>query len=394
MHTFKKVLLILFGLFLVAELGFLGTLFLFGGDDGGIIDLPFPAPSEAPEQTGTPSTGDSDATNPTQAATEAPTEAPTEPSETRYTISFTGDCTLGSDKDKWNAGYSFVQTIGENYDYPFELVRPIFEADDFTLINLEVVLSDEGSSRGKLFTFRGPAAYSQILTGSSVEGVTLANNHSRDFGQTGYDSTKKVLEDAGVKYAENYSSTMFVLGDKLVVGLYAVDGSTAGIDIDRAVEGIRQLKEDGAELIIVAAHWGNEGQYRPNSLQKKAGAAFIEAGAHIVWGHHPHVLQPIEEVDGGIIYNSLGNFSFGGNSNPRDKDSAIIQQEIVRDKAGNVTLGEVTVIPVSISSVEDKNNYQPMPLEEGCEQYERIISKLDGTFDGKNLKVDYSGLKS
>ena len=402
MNNFKKVLLILLGLILVAELGFLGTMFLFDRT-GSAIDLPTlnepatepgkptdSASTEAPTGEATEESSE----EPTGEPTQPPTEAPTEPPESRYTLSFTGDCTLGSDRDKWNASYSFVQTIGENYDYPFDKVRHIFEADDFTLINLEVVLTDEGSSRGKLFTFRGPTAYSQILTGSSVEGVTIANNHARDYGQAGYDATKKTLEDAGIEYAENYSSTIFILNNELVVGLYAVDGSTAGIDIDRAVEGIRQLKDDGAELIIVAAHWGSEGKYRPNSLQEKAGKAFIDAGAHIIWGHHPHVLQPIEEYNGGIIYHSLGNFSFGGNSNPRDKDSAIIQQEILRDEAGNVTLGELTIIPVSISSVEDKNNYPPIPLEEGSEQYQRIISKLDGTFEGKNLVVDYSGLKN
>ena len=132
------------------------------------------------------------------------------------------------------------------------------------MANLEVVLADEGNSTGKLFTFRGPTAYTQILTGSSVEGVTIANNHARDYGQAGYDSTKQVLEAAGVEYVEAYTSNMFTLENGLVVGLYAIDGSVAGIEKDRAVEGVKQLKEDGAELIIVAAHWGTEGKYRLN----------------------------------------------------------------------------------------------------------------------------------
>jgi len=399
MKTFKKVILILFGLLLVAELGFLAGIMLFDNEEGEIIHFPsIPAAVDKPTQppaeqpTGAPTQAPTE--KPTEPPTEEPTQAPTEPPETRYTFSFTGDCTLGSDKEKWNASYSFVQTIGENYDYPFENVRHIFEADDFTLVNLEVVLSDEGASRGKLFTFRGPTAYSQILTGSSVEGVTIANNHARDYGQTGYDSTKQALENAGVEYVETYASNIFILDNDLVVGLYGIDGSTAGVDQKKAVAGIKQLKEEGAELIIVAVHWGSEGKYRPSTTQQKVGKALIDAGANIVWGHHPHVLQPIEEYNGGIIYYSLGNFCFGGNRNPRDKDSAILQQEIIRDENGNVTLGELTILPVSISSVEDTNNYQPTPCEEGSEQYDRILSKLDGSFEGKNLVVDYSDQKN
>lgn len=399
MNTFKKVLLILLSLLLLAELGFLGAMALM--EQNGSIALPFvptetatEAPTEESTEPPTEKATEAPTQAPTEEPTEPPTQAPTEPPETRYTITFTGDCTLGSNRDKWNAGYSFIQTIGENYDYPFEKVRHIFESDDLTLINLEVVLADEGSSSGKLFTFRGPTAYSQILTGSSVEAVTLANNHARDYGESGYNSTKQTLDEAGVAYVEVYSSTLITLDDGLVVGLYAIDGSVSSIDKDKAVEGIRQLKEDGAELIIVAAHWGNEGTYRANAHQLDIGKALIDAGAHIIWGHHPHVLQPIEAYNGGIIYYSLGNFSFGGNSNPRDKDSAIIQQEIIRDREGNVSLGEMTIIPVAITSVPDKNNYQPMPLEEGTEQYQRILTKLDGTFKGSNLVVDYSGMKS
>ncbi len=390
-NTFKKVLLILLSLILIAELGFIGIMQIRNNVDPSLLATEAPAQAPTAEPTGAPTEVPTEA--PTEEPTEPPTEAPTEPPEVRYTFSFVGDCTLGSNRDKWQAGYSFIQTIGKDYDYPFANVREYFENDDFTMANLEVVLADEGNSTGKLFTFRGPTAYTQILTGSSVEGVTIANNHARDYGQAGYDSTKQLLEAAGVEYVEAYTSNMFTLENGLVVGLYAIDGSVAGIEKDRAVEGVKQLKEDGAELIIVAAHWGNEGKYRPNAQQQDVGKALIDAGANIIYGHHPHVLQKIEEYNGGIIYYSLGNFSFGGNRAPRDMDSVIVQQEIIRKSDGTVTLGEVTLIPCSISSEEKFNNYQPTPCEEGSEMYDRILSKLDGTFTGYDLVVDYSSLK-
>ena len=390
-NVFKKILLVILCMILFAELMFIVVMQVRSDVDEELLaSLEQNAAQAGPEQnTEAPATE-----QPTEPPTEPPTEAPTEPPRTNYLFSFAGDCTLGSNRDKWNASYSFIQTIGEDYDYPFANVREYFEQDDFTLVNLEVVLADEGNSTGKLFTFRGPTAYSQILTGSSVEGVTIANNHARDYGTAGYDSTKLTLDNAGVAYVEVYSSTLITLEDGLVVGLYAIDGSVNGIDKDKAVEGVKQLKADGAELVIVAAHWGNEGKYRPNSSQQDIGKALIDAGANIIWGHHPHVLQKIEEYNGGVIYYSLGNFSFGGNRSPADKDSAIVQQEIIRDPDGTVSLGQMTLIPCSISSVKDYNNYQPTPCEEGSEMYARIMSKLDGSFNGADLVVDYDKLKS
>ena len=390
-NIFKKILLTLLILVLVLELGFLGIMHVRSDVDDGLLSLLNP-PTEAPTLPPTEAPTEAPTQAPTEEPTEPPTEAPTEPPEVSYLFSFAGDCTLGSNRDKWNAASSFIQTIGEDYDYPFANVREYFENDDMTLVNLEVVLADGGNSKGKLFTFRGPTAYAEILTGSSVEAVTIANNHSMDYGQEGYDSTKDVLDAAGVGYVEAYSSTIITLDSGLVVGLYAIDGSVAGIQKDKAVEGVKQLKEDGAELIIVAAHWGNEGKYRPNASQQDVGKALIDAGANIIWGHHPHVLQKIEEYNGGIIYYSLGNFSFGGNTNPRDKDSAIVQQEVIRASDGTVKLGEMKLIPCSISSVADRNNYQPTPCEEGSEMYDRIMTKLDGTFNGYDLVVDYSKL--
>lgn len=384
--TIKTILLVFLSLLLVTEVRFLGQAAaretVIPTEAVPVIQTPTQAPTERPTEPPTEP--------PTEAPTEPPTEAPSEP-PVSYTLSFGGDCTLGTYGDKWYASNGFIQTIGKNYDHPFQNVREFFESDDLTVLNLEVVLADGGTSIGKLFTFRGPTAYSEILTGSSVEAVTIANNHAHDFGKAGYSSTKTVLSDAGIAYTEKDASVMITLDDGLVVGLYAVDGSTTSpIDEAKTVAGIQQLKEDGAELIIVAAHWGNEGEYRPTATQEKLGRAMIDAGAHIVYGHHPHVLQPIEAYNGGIIYYSMGNFCFGGHTNPKDKDSVLIQQEVIRAYDGSVTLGELTLIPCSISSASNRNNYQPTPCAEDSDMYKRILSKLDGSFAGSDLVVDYS----
>ena len=379
----KLILLILLALLLVAEICFAANLLPFGPADLIPTEPPTEPPTEAPTEPPTEP--------PTEAPTEPPTEAPTDPPDVHYTLSFVGDCTLGTYKDKWYSGYGFILKVGEDYDYPFANVREIFENDDLTIANLEGVLADKGgSAASKTFTFRGPTAYTQILTGSSVEAVTLANNHTMDYGDAGYASTKKVLEEAGVNFAEEYGSSIMTLDGGMKVALYALNDVLYPVKEKQVTEDIQKLKEEGAELIIVAIHWGNEGEYRPTERQEKLGKMLIDAGANIVYGHHPHVLQHIEQYNEGIIYYSMGNFCFGGHTNPRDKDSVIIQQEVIQSFDGSVRLGQIALIPCSISSTDERNNYQPTPCEPDSEMYKRVMEKVTGSFDGKNLVVDYS----
>lgn len=310
----------------------------------------------------------------------------TEPQPEVFTLTFVGDCTLGTDKNSYGAPTSFVSVIGENYDYPFQNVVEYFENDDFTMVNLEGVLADSGASSGGTFSFRGPTAYTQILTGSSVEAVTLANNHTMDYYRAGYDSTLSALEDAGVAYVEHQGTLLYTTDSGLTLGFCA---AWYTVDLELVTEQIASLRAQGAEVIVMALHWGAEGAYRPIPDQEKLAHQLIDAGVDILYGHHSHVLQKIEEYEGGIIYYSLGNFCFGGHTWPRDLDSVIVQQEIIREPDGNVHRGGTNLIPVSISSTTPSNNFQPTPYEPDSEEYLRVLSKLDGTFTGANLKVSY-----
>ena len=325
-------------------------------------------------------------TESTAEPTTEPATEPTAPPEVRYTFTFAGDCTFGCMPRHVSAGYAFPMTVGEDYGYPFRNVLEYFANDDFSMVNLEGVLGNKGSRAGKRYEFRGSSAYVNILTENSVEAVTLANNHSLDYGKEGYAETKAILEEAGVSYVEANNSLLLTLEKGLTVGIYGTVYNR--MDKEALIAGIRELKEQGAELVIYAPHWGRENTFRPNSEQVSLGRAAIDAGADIVFGTHPHVLQPIEEYNGGVIYYSLGNFSFGGNMYPKDYDTALLQQEVIRAADGTVTLGERTIIPCSISSISKRNNYQPTPYEEGTSGYERVISKLDGSYDGPNLEVD------
>jgi len=380
----KIILLITLVLLLVVEVGF--VVFVAMKDKT-------PAPTEpsetaAPTETQAPTEEPTEATEePTEEPTEPPTEAPTEPEEQNsFILTFTGDCTLGTNRDSWNNQYHFIKLVGEDYDYPFANVVEYFENDDFTMINLEGVLAESGSASNKRFTFRGPTAYTQIMTGSSVEAVTLANNHTEDFGKAGYQSTVEALKGAGITYVEKNASSIYTTESGLTIGLYA---GAFNFDMGDIKAEIKNLRSQGADIVVCAFHWGTEGAYRPNNTQQSIARQAIDAGADIIYGHHPHVLQKVEEYNDGIIYYSLGNFSFGGSVYPQDYDSAVLQQEVVRNEDGSFSLGKLNIIPVSISSISGRNNFQPTPLAETDKAYDRVMSKLDGTFNGPNLKVDY-----
>ena len=310
----------------------------------------------------------------TEEPTTAPTTVPTEPPEEHFLLTFAGDCTFGSNPVNKYALSSFENTVGENWAWPFANVLSYFESDDGTFVNLEGTLTETGPRIPKSFNFKGSPEYVNILTENSVEVVTLANNHSMDYGQEGYDNTCATLSEAGIPYAETNQSTIFTMESGLTVGIYGTVYHS--MDVEDMVAEITAMKESEIDLIIFAPHWGAEEYYKPNNLQVDAGHAAIDAGAHIVWGSHPHVLQPIEIYNGGIIYYSLGNFSFGGNIYPTDYDTALIQQEVIRYPDGTVSLGDTIVVPCCLTSEKGHNNFQPTPYETESEEYRRTLKKL------------------
>ena len=329
-------------------------------------------------------------TEPVTEATEPPTEVteePTEPPEEHYLFTFAGDCTFGSLEEHIRSEYGFTMTVGDDYGFPFRNVAEYFLEDDFSMVNLEGVLADQSTAVVKKHVFRGPTHLVNILTENSVEAVTIANNHTMDHGQAGYDSTVATLTDAGVTFAEQDGSFIYTTESGLTLGVYSV--SLDNLNIDQITAAIAVLDADPkVDIVILAAHWGIENTFKPNEQQQSVGHAAIDAGADIVFGTHPHVLQPIEEYNGGIIYYSLGNFSFGGNGSPKDYDTAFVQQEVIREVDGTVHLGELTIIPCSISTNPHQNDFRPTPYAADSKEYARIMSKLDGSYTGGNLPYD------
>ena len=313
--------------------------------------------------------------NPEAGDQNADTEEVQKGSDT-ITISAAGDVTLGRDI-KYGYENSFdheLERQGKDYGYFFRNVKDIFEQDDITIVNLETTLTDAEQPAEKKFRFKADPSYVEILKQGDIEVVSIANNHTRDYLERGYSDTLKTLEEAGIGYfGYEYIYMQEVRGIKIGMAGFVSWEATADKkeEIRRKIE---ELKTEGADIVIVMFHWGIERDYYPYSVQKELAHYSIDHGADLVLGSHPHVLQGIEEYKGKQIVYSLGNFSFGGNKNPSDKDSMVYVHKF-HFTNGKLVSEEKEVIPCSISSVKDRNNYQPTPLE-GKEK-ERVLDKID-----------------
>ena len=296
--------------------------------------------------------------------------------EGHFLLSFAGDCTLGTEHGSWGKSGTFPEVVGENYAYPFAGVQSLFARDDFTFVNLEGTLTSHTVPAEKQFRFRGPTSYGAILTEGSVEAVTLANNHTLDYGKTGLQETRQVLKDLGVAAGGDGETFLYTASRGLKIGVY----TAYHFDRPQIRQGIETLQNQGAELIIAAFHSGAEGSYTPTARQKDMFRYAADCGAHIVYNSHPHVLQPMERYGDSVILYSLGNFSFGGNRNPSDKDTVVIQVEVERQADGSVVLSQVLTHPCSVSSRMDRNDYQPTLCEADSTQAQRVERKLAGTY--------------
>ena len=268
--------------------------------------------------------------------TPTPTMAPVS-----LTVSVVGDCTLGTDE---NFDYNTsLNAYYENYgaDYFFSNVKSIFSADDLTIANFEGTLTDSDEREDKEYAFKAPAEYTSILTAGSVEAVNTANNHSHDYGDQSYTDTIQALDNAGIlNFGYDKTVVTEVKGIKIgLVGIYELKDHLGREE--QLKQNIAKVKADGAQITIVIFHWGNEKEEVPDSNQTTLAHLAIDEGADLVCGHHPHVLQGIEEYKGKNIVYSLGNFCFGGNQYPSDMDTMIFQQTFTVDqdgvKANNVT---------------------------------------------------------
>ena len=294
---------------------------------------------------------------------------------TRIVLPFGGDSVLGSEERTRKLPESFHSIVEKNgYDWPYSGLEGIFHQDDLTLVNLENVLKD--SAKGleeRMHNFRGPTEFAHILKLGGIDLVNLANNHFIDYGQDGKNSTRKALRDAGIPYA-GYSSLYVFEKDGIKIGFAGIRETIFHQNRNRIADEIKELKAQGCHYIVYTCHFGIEYETNHNDLQTLMAHAAIDAGADLVIGHHPHVVQGIEQYKDGLIFYSLGNLVFGGNLELTTFDGLVAQVTLDFNQE-QLTNTRVRLLPIITSGIRPANEIRPVPADGADKQ--RILDTVN-----------------
>jgi poly-gamma-glutamate capsule biosynthesis protein CapA/YwtB (metallophosphatase superfamily) len=269
-------------------------------------------------------------------------------SDPTVTLSFAGDTMM--------SGHVETRLRENGFDFPFVHVTSLFQHDDVTVVNLETPVTTRGTPAAKTYVYKSPPEAVPAMKTAGIDLVNLANNHSMDQGVEGLLDTMRVLDENEIAYVgagadaarayapvlvERHGITIAFFGFSRVVpevSWYAgknKPGLAVSYDPARAVEAIRAARSK-ADLVVVIAHWGKEKVDLPVDHQKELARAYIDAGADLVVGSHPHVLQGVESYHGKWIAYSLGNFIFTRAAEPKTWETMVLQATCT--KQGDCTL--------------------------------------------------------
>jgi len=295
------------------------------------------------------------------------------------TLTFAGDTTLGADAPYYSNKNAYPAIIEENgYEYPFKNVRHLFESDDLTMVNLEGALKDNQSDmkKGVPYHFRGPTEFAKILPLASIEAVNLGNNHTKDYGDSGLQSTKDALTKEGVGYAVDRDIYYFEKeGIRIaVLGFYY---SHYTMNRDWIRETVPLLKQQGVHFVVVHLHAGTEYSNKHSKKAQAAARQLIDLGADLIIGHHPHVLQGIEIYKDRTILYSLGNFSFGGARTPKKATLPTLVAQFKIEFDGTDYVSQQLILhPARSTGYDEETVYQPV-LVTGAEA-ENVMKIIQG----------------
>ena len=284
-------------------------------------------------------------------------------------LSFIGDLSIGDATQSRTSPASLTNVIKNNgYAWPFSLVSEYLLHDDYTFANLEVVLTErEGLKSSKKYNMIGQPDFVSVLTEGGVDAVNTVNNHCFDFTEKGYQDTLNILDEAGLNHFGTIYPGMPQESD--ILGVADVNGIRIGMvgmsypdekrDFKRLEARIQKLREEmGCQLVVCSMHWGRE-EHMTTILATQFSFArkLIDAGADVIWGHHPHVLQPVFFYHGKPVMFSTGNFIFGtmGEVNP----ATGIFQLHYDVSGGEPVLTEMSVVPCETGK---RGDYRPFEL--------------------------------
>lgn len=202
-----------------------------------------------------------------------------------------------------------VQTLKSvDPTYPYRYVHELLSSADITLINLENPLTDPCPVTTTGMTFCAPTSAVEGLVFAGVDIVNLANNHTRNYGENGYESTKTVLNNRSILPSDT-TDLAVVERNGLRFGFLGFDIITSWPDEQELQSRVKEADQQ-VNVLVVSFHRGVEYADEPSAKERRLLRSAVDAGADLVIGHHPHVVQPVEEYRGALIAYSLGNFIF------------------------------------------------------------------------------------
>lgn len=304
--------------------------------------------------------------------------------QTSFTIklSIVGDCLLATENDNDSPNSFSWYAKNKPSEYFFQNVSPIFKNDDYTIANLENVLTDKQlkkKNKGKgAFWFKAPTSNTNILKKGNIDIVSITNNHTFDYGKEGYLDTIKALNKANILWTSE-DKILYLNKNNYTVAF--IPASLYNISQTTKIINNIKVASTKSDYQIVYFHGGQEAIYEPEDWKIKACHQLVDAGADLVIGNHPHRLQPLEIYKGVNIIYSLGNFCFGGN-NHMTSNRTIIYTTILKIENGKLMQERTHLIPCYIQDdTKYQNNWQPDIIEN--EEHRKLV--LDFLFGKASL---------
>ena len=296
------------------------------------------------------------------------------------TLSFIGDCIFGNETGTPYEGNFLWYAENKPHDYFFSEVYEELSKDDLTFANFECVLTDRDLQKSHkdydpAFWFRAPASHADILSLGSVEVAGIVNNHIYDFGDEGYADAVDALTAQNIAVGEELKPLYFEKNGIRIGAVYVP--LWASYQTQYTLNVLEEMQEK-CDYKIVFFHGGEEAIHEPDNYKITACREIAESGlCDLIVGAHPHVLQPMEIVNGVPIVYSLGNFCYSGSNYPENK--TVIFQVMLTQKQGEITTS-TRFIPCYVYT-GDRNNWQPAIVKQ-VQDYNEIIGMM-------NTPVDY-----
>ena len=279
-------------------------------------------------------------------------------------LTFGGDCSFGTypqapEETKFDA---VMAGLGEDLSYPLYQCRAFFNTDTLTILNNETAITTRTEMVKKEWQIKSDPKYTPIYTLAGVDAVNLANNHTRDCFEDGYEDTLASLRQNNLKFFDDGQPLIHMAdGIELVFLGYEMRMSQASDNFrDRIVKDIKKYKKTD-NFVFVSIHWGIEYREQPVAYQSNYGRAFIDAGADAVIGAHPHIMEGIELYKGKYLIYSMGDFCFGGDPELLSRMTALFRFYIHKESR-ELSLHLVPFYENSDGAESGHNDFRPLPL--------------------------------